>query len=139
MSPRPASCVLLAERHSGLTEGIRGLLSTVFDIVIMVSDKVSLLEGAKRLRPTLVVMDLSLASENTVGLLRQLHRDCPDLKAILLSVHDEASVAFSVLDAGAVGCVLKRGVATDLLPAVEAVLAGGTYVSSGFGPPAATK
>lgn len=132
MSPRSVSCVLLAERHSSLTEGIRGLLASMFDVVVMVADEVSLVEGAKRLRPAMAIVDLSLTGVSTADLLRRLQADCGGLKVLLLSVHDESAVARSVLEAGASGCVLKRAIVSDLLPAVEAVLGGSTYVSPGF-------
>jgi DNA-binding NarL/FixJ family response regulator len=132
MSPDRVSCVLLAERHSGLIEGIRGLLASAFDVVVMVADEVSLLEGARRLRPAVVVVDLSLTGRDSTILLNRLKAERAETKVILLSVYDEPAVARCVLEAGAVGCVLKRAIASDLLPAIEAVLAGSTYVSPGF-------
>jgi DNA-binding NarL/FixJ family response regulator len=53
----------------------------------------------------------------------------PDLRVLVLRVHDEPAVVSLILDAGASGYVLKRSAATDLLPAVEVALRGGTYVS----------
>jgi DNA-binding NarL/FixJ family response regulator len=53
----------------------------------------------------------------------------PDLRVLVLRVHDEPAVVSLILDAGASGYVLKRTAATDLLPAVEVALRGGTYVS----------
>ncbi|MDH5315762.1 MAG: hypothetical protein OEW44_04725, partial [Gemmatimonadota bacterium] len=61
MSNGSLSCVLLGDRHHGLTEGIRGLLETAFDVVIMVADEASLMAGAERIRPDVAVVDLSLA------------------------------------------------------------------------------
>ena len=55
------SCVLLADRHHGLTEGVRGLLATAFGSVVMVADEASLIEGAGRLQPDMAIVDLSLA------------------------------------------------------------------------------
>ncbi len=121
MSDRPLSCVLLADRHHGLTEGVRALLETAFDSVVMVADEASLLEGAARLRPGVAIVDLSLARDSGLGWLRELRRRCPGLKVIVLSVHDEQSVYRAAIEAGADAFVLKRAIATDLLPAVDAV------------------
>jgi two-component system secretion response regulator SsrB len=121
MSVKPPSCVLLADRHHGLTEGVRGLLETAFGTVVMVADQASLLEGAARLRPDLVVVDLSLARDGGLGWLLAVRQRCPDLKVIVLSVHDEDSVRAAAIAAGADAYVLKRAILTDLLPAVEAV------------------
>jgi len=123
MAEKPPSCVLLADRHHGLTEGVRGLLETAFGTVVMVADEASLLEGAARLRPDVAVVDLSLARDNGMGWLRAVRQRCPDLKVIVLSVHDEQSVRSAAMEAGADAFVLKRAIVTDLLPAVEAVRA----------------
>ncbi|MBE0625230.1 MAG: response regulator transcription factor [Burkholderiales bacterium] len=121
MSKNPLSCVLLADRHHGLTEGVRGLLATAFGTVVMVADEASLLEGAGRLQPDVAVVDLSLARDSGLGWLTALKRRCPELKVIALSVHDEQSVRKAALDAGADVFVLKRAIATELLSAVDAV------------------
>ena len=100
---------------------MRGLLETAFGTVVMVADEASLLEGASRLQPDVAVVDLSLARDSGLGWLRAVRERCPDLKVIVLSVHDEQSVRRAALAAGADAFVLKRAIATDLLPAVELV------------------
>ncbi len=120
----PLSCVLLADRHHGLTEGVRGLLETSFGTVVMVADEASLLEGAIRLRPEVAVVDLSLSQNGSLGWLQALRLRCPELKVIVLSVHDEQSVRRAAMEAGADAFVLKRAIASDLLNAVDAVRCG---------------
>lgn len=115
------SCVLLADRHHGLTEGVRGLLTTAFGSVVMVADEASLIEAADRLQPDMAIVDLSLAPDSQLNWLKALRVNCPGLKVIVLSVHDERSVREAVLRAGADAFVLKRAIATDLLDAVDAV------------------
>jgi len=124
MSEKPLSCVLLADRHHGLTEGVRGLLETAFGTVVMVADDASLLEAAGRLRPDVAVVDLSLARDSGLGWLRALRQRSPDLKVIVLSIHDEQAVRRAAMEAGANAFVLKRAIATDLLVAVERVRGG---------------
>ncbi len=113
------SCVLLADRHHGLTEGVRGLLETAFGVVVMVADETSLLEAAGRLQPEVAVVDLSLARDSSLGWLRTVRKRFPELKVVVLSVHDEQAVRRAAMEAGADAFVLKRAIATDLLPAVE--------------------
>jgi DNA-binding NarL/FixJ family response regulator len=122
-------CVLLANRHHGLSEGIRNLLDTTFSSVFMVADEASLIEGAARLQPAVVVMDLSLGAGNMFGVMQELRKRAPDAKVLLLSVHDEPTIAESAAAAGADAIVLKRAIASDLLPAVDAILAGQRYIS----------
>jgi two-component system secretion response regulator SsrB len=124
MPEEPPSCVLLADRHHGLTEGVRGLLETSFGTVVMVADEGSLLEVAGRLQPDVAVVDLSLARDSGLGWLRRLRQRCTDLKVIVLSVHDEQAVRRAAMEAGADAFVLKRAIATDLLAAVELVRSG---------------
>jgi DNA-binding NarL/FixJ family response regulator len=108
-------------------EGIRSLLGTEFDTVVMVADERSLCESAERLRPRLAVVDLSLAHGDVAGLLRRLRLRCDGLKVILLSAHVEPAVAQAVRDAGAEGLVNIREIASDLLDAVDDVLRGDAH------------
>lgn len=125
------SCVLLADRHHGLRDSVRGLLETAFETVFMVADEASLLEGAGRLKPAVVVFDLSLSAGDLPTLLARVAERAPEAKLLLLSVHDEPAVLNHALAAGADAVVLKRDLAINLLPAVEALLAGKGYHSPG--------
>ena len=123
------TCVLLGERHHSLSDGVRGLLETTFSAVFMVADLTSLAEGAERIQPMVIVVDLALAGGDLPSLLKTLRERAPATKVLLLSVHDEPTVAATAFAAGADGLVVKRAIATDLLPAVDAVLAGRRYAS----------
>jgi DNA-binding NarL/FixJ family response regulator len=113
------SCVLLADRHHGLSEGVRGLLETRFGAVLMVADEASLWEGLERVRPDMVIGDLSLSRRGCLGWVRELRQRWPEMKLVVISVHDEDASRRAVLEAGADAFVLRRAIATDLLPAVE--------------------
>lgn len=124
-----AGRVLLADRHQNMLEGIRNLLETVFDVVIMVADEKSLLDSLDKSKPDLVVVDLSLAVTEEINVARRIRKHDPDMKIIILSVHDEQTAVDACMSAGAAGFVLKRTAANDLIPAVFEVLKGRTYVS----------
>jgi DNA-binding NarL/FixJ family response regulator len=115
-------CVILAERHPGLVERVRGLLTVFFEVVVAVADEQSLMESAERLRPAMAVVDLSLPLQGNLLWIGRLRDRCPGIKLVLLSVHDEPGVRRSAIEAGADGFVLKRLVAADLLPTVESLL-----------------
>ncbi|MFN7986621.1 MAG: response regulator transcription factor [Thermoanaerobaculia bacterium] len=136
MSEKRLSCVLLADRHHGLAEGVRGLLETAFGSVVMVADETSMLEAAGRLSPDVAIVDLSLAQAGSLNWLRALRERCPDLKVIVLSVHDEPTVRRAALDAGADAFVLKRSIVTDLMPAVDLVRGGAGSAPRAAGPAA---
>jgi DNA-binding NarL/FixJ family response regulator len=128
MSKQLSDCVLLADRHHGLSEGIHGLLETIFSSVFLVADETSLIQGAGMLRPSVVGVDLSLGARNVLGLIRELRARAPGAKVLLLSVHDEPSVLRSAVAVGADGIVLKRAIATDLFLAVDEILAGRRFI-----------
>lgn len=125
-----AGCVLLAHRHQRLSEGLRGWLQASFDGVFVVADRASLIAGAQRLQPVLLVVDLALAEGRLAALLAELQRQAPGSCTLLLSEHDDASADTAALAAGAAGVVHICSLATDLSIAVDTVLAGRRFSSS---------
>ena len=133
--------VVLADSHSPMLEGVRSLLEGRFEAVVMVADESSLLQTVEKVRPGLAIVDISFPrmdpnSGNIVALLRERF---PELQLILLSVHDEPVAAQRMLEMGAAAFVLKRSATTDLLPAIEKVLGGATFVSPAVGLPGADR
>ena len=131
MSGTEMNCVLLADPHRGVSDAVRGLLSTAFDVVVMVADEISLFESASRLRSELAVVDLAVSRGNSLDLVRRLRSRFPDMKMIIVSVDGQPSVSRCVMEAGANAFVVKRALATDLLAATDAVRSGQHYVSPG--------
>jgi len=133
MALHRAGSAILADRHTALSEGVRGLLETTFQTVYTVADAKSLLEGAERLSPALIVLDLSLGGNEFSLLMNEIHQLSPETPVLVLSVHDQAIVARTALACGAQSIVLKRCIGSDFLTAISAVLCGEKYVSPGFG------
>jgi DNA-binding NarL/FixJ family response regulator len=129
MSTEEIKCVVLADRHHTLSEGIRVLLQHEFQAVVTVSDELSLLESALRMQPSIVIADLALTRGDCFGWLRRLLARCPESRVIVLSPYDEPSVKREAFDAGAAGVVYKYDISSQLVPAVNEVLAGGRYES----------
>lgn len=119
-----ALSVVVAEGHPGLAEGLRGLLSTTFDCVVAVADELSLAESVSRFRPDLAVVDLALGGGNIGGLIQRLRTRFPGIRVLVVGAYDEMCAAESTVRAGADGFVVTHRIATDLLPAVDAVLGG---------------
>jgi len=134
-------CVLLGAPDPRLAEGVRGLLESAFDGVFIVADRASLVTGAQRLEPSLVVIDVALARGDIAELLHAVRDRLPGARMLLLSAYDEPTVAVTAFAAGADGVVLKRAIATDLLPAVDELLAGRRYASpvAAYGPAGAPR
>ena len=95
----------------------------------MVADEGSLLEAAEKIKPDLIIADLSLPVTMEINIARRLHKAFPEIKLIILSVHDESSAINECMEAGAAGFVLKRTAVNDLVPAIEAILQDGSYIS----------
>jgi DNA-binding NarL/FixJ family response regulator len=109
--------------------GVRLLLKDRFEVSVRVADHHSLRDMVKSSQFDLVIADLSIPISSGENVARLLKRLSPELRVIILSVHDEPAVVHECLAAGAQGFVLKRAAVNDLIPAVEAVLRGDTYVS----------
>ena len=121
--------VLLADIHQNMLAGVRSVLENMFEKVFMVADEASLLDAAEMIKPDLIIADLSLPVTSEINIARRLNKNFPEIKLIILSVHDESSAVNECMEAGAQGFVLKRTVVNDLVPAIEAVLQDDSYVS----------
>jgi DNA-binding NarL/FixJ family response regulator len=121
--------VLLADIHQNMLAGVRSVLENMFEKVFMVADEASLLDAAEMIKPDLIIADLSLPVTSEINIARRLNKNFPEIKLIILSVHDESSAVNECMEAGAKGFVLKRTAVNDLVPAIEAVLQNDSYVS----------
>ena len=122
-------CVILADVHHPMLAATGGLLEGIFDTIMMVSSFESLLDAAQRIRPDLIVADLSLPSSDGQKLLLKLDKRLKKFKVIILGTYNETDIVNSIMKKGVRGYVLKQSTATDLLQAVDKVLGGETYVS----------
>ena len=121
--------LLLADDHAIVVEGLRRLLQPEFDFVGAVGDGWALLEAAERLKPDVIVADVSMPLLNGIEAVRRLKKVCPRAKVIILSMHGDVEVAVGALKAGASGYVLKHSAAEALSNAIWEVLEGRIYVS----------
>jgi len=96
------------------------------------SDGLEAVHKVKELHPDLIVLDLGLPTLNGIEAARQIRKLSPGSKILFLTQESSADVVQAALNSGAQGYVLKARAVTDLLPAVEAVLNGGHFVSSGL-------
>jgi DNA-binding NarL/FixJ family response regulator len=124
--------ILLAEDHAILREGIRSLLASVpeLEVVGEAEDGLQAVAQARQLQPDIILIDLSMPLMNGTEAIKQIkHRD-PHTRLIVMTVHKSEAHVRAALDAGAVGYLLKDDTHLDLLAAIRAVTAGGTYLSS---------
>lgn len=128
-TPTPRARLLLADDHRIVAEGLRTLLAPEFDLVGIVEDGRALLEAAVRLRPDVIVADISMPQLNGIDALVQLRRENPQVRVVFLTMHAEIAYARRALEAGAAGYVLKHSATAELVAAIRAALAGKTYLT----------
>jgi DNA-binding NarL/FixJ family response regulator len=121
--------VLLADDHQIVAEGLRSLLEPEFELVGIVTDGREAVAAALKLRPDVVVMDITMPSLNGIEAAHQLRAAGLSVKVVFLTMHRDAAYAARALDAGAAGFVLKIAAAAELKTAVHQALQGGTYVT----------
>jgi len=121
--------VILADAHANILEGIRRMLVNKTGSMLMVAKSGALIRVVEKMLPDLVIDDLSLPISGQENIVRLLKKHAPATKLIIMSMHDEGTVLNEVMAAGAEGFLLKRRIATDLLPAITAVCQGRRYIS----------
>jgi DNA-binding NarL/FixJ family response regulator len=122
--------VLIAEDHRVVAEGLVRLLSDRYEIVDTVRDGGDVLEAALRLCPDVILLDMSMPHVSGLEAMRQLREHRVQSRVIVLTMHADPHVAVEALKAGASGFVLKESSGDELLAALDAVLAGATYLAA---------
>jgi DNA-binding NarL/FixJ family response regulator len=101
-------------------------------VICEVSDGLEAVQKAVELKPDLILLDIGLPNLNGIAVARQIRDFAPDSKIIFVSQESSADVVQEALSTGARGYVTKMRAGTDLLLAVEGVLEGGQFISSGL-------
>jgi DNA-binding NarL/FixJ family response regulator len=125
--------VLLADDHPLFLTALRSLLEPECDIVGAVSDGRALVEEATRLKPEVIVMDISLPRLNGIDAARQIKKEQPEAKILFVTMHANLAYLKDALIAGASGYVLKTSAREELLGALQDVIRNRIHVSAGFG------
>lgn len=121
--------VLLADDHPNLLEAEANLLGSTYEVTQRVGDGQSLVEAAMKLKPDLIVTDISMPILNGIEAAKKLKVSGCLSKVIFLTVHTDLDYVRACLATGALGYVVKAHMAADLLPALREVLAGRIFVS----------
>lgn len=105
------------------------LLESEVEIVGTVGDGRALLAEAPRLKPDIIVLDISMPRLNGLDAGQQIKKILPDVKLIFLTVHDDPDMVVQAFRLGASGYVLKRSAASELFQAIKEVFGGKVYVT----------
>jgi DNA-binding NarL/FixJ family response regulator len=127
MNPRPR--ILLADDHTILLAAFEQLLSPACEVVGTVTDGRKLLEAAPRLKPDLIVLDISMPLLSGIEACRHLQPKLPDTRWIFLTVNEDPDIAAEALRLGASGFLLKSSAASELFSAIQMAMEGRRYVT----------
>jgi DNA-binding NarL/FixJ family response regulator len=124
--------ILVADDHEIVRQGLRALLETQpgWQVVAEAVDGREALDKAKRLRPDVVVLDVSMPNLNGLEATRQIRKALPETEVLILTMHDSEQLVREVLEAGARGYVLKSDAGRELVTAVESVRKSKPYFTS---------
>ena len=121
--------VLLADDHVPILAQTMNLLASEFEIVGSVGNGLDLVDVAVRLDPDVVVLDITMPGCDGIEAARRLKRVGCRAHLVFLTVHEDADYVHAALDAGGEACVAKARLASDLVPAIHAALAGQHFES----------
>lgn len=123
--------ILLADDESAVLDRVRRLLESEFRVVGTAADGQALLAAAERLKPDVILADISMPVLNGFEAARRLKSASPETRIIFLTVHEEPTIVMEAMEIGVRGYVIKRSAAQDLITAIREVLQGRPFVSPG--------
>ncbi len=123
--------ILLADDHNIVRQGLKSLIKSEqrMEVIGEADNGRKTINLAKKLQPDLIIMDVSMPDLNGIEATRQIVHNNPNIKVLGLSMHSDRRFVAGLLDAGAVGYMLKDAAFDELAHAILAVAAGGTYIS----------
>lgn len=121
--------ILIADDHSLVRRGLRSVLEAQTEWIVCgeAQDGREAVKLALKLRPDIVLLDVTMPELNGLDATRQIYRRLPGTPILILTMHESEELCGEAIQAGASGCVLKSDSPRQLLAAVEAVAAGGKY------------
>lgn len=122
--------VLLAEDHAIVREGLCALIRKQSDMEVYEAENgLQAIEQSQRIKPDVVIMDISMPSINGIEATQQIKANMSDVKVLALSVHDRREYVMGMIKAGVSGYLLKDCVCSELVQAIRKVMKNESYLS----------
>ena len=124
--------ILLADDHEVMREGLKLLINAQPDMEVAgeAGDGMSAWRQAKDHQPDVVIMDVSMPQMDGAKATEKLKKECPEVKVLALTAHEDKGYVSRLMRAGASGYLLKMAAAAELIKAIRAVAAGAIYLDS---------
>jgi DNA-binding NarL/FixJ family response regulator len=125
--------ILLADDHALMLDGFSSLLEPKYAVVGTADNGKALVEAAIRLKPELIILDITMPTLNGIDAAREIRKHLPQVKLLFVTMHTSPTYLQAALEAGANGYAVKSSGRNEILAAVEKVLGGSRYITPGVG------
>ena len=121
--------ILLADDFAATRESLQAILAPHFEIAAIVANGRDLVEAALRLKPDLIILDVTMPLLNGIRAARQIRKSLPETKLLFVTMHTSSAYMQAAFDAGGAGYLVKSSAREEILAAVVKVLEGETYIT----------
>src|SRR6056297_149397 len=126
--------VFIAEDHQLFRDGLKAMLASKegLEVIGEASDGLEAINSIKKKQPDLLLLDLSMPRLSGISVIKELRRLFPDMRILVLTIHESDQYVIETFEAGANGYCIKDASRDELLLAINSVLNGKTYISPGI-------
>ncbi len=126
--------VFIVEDHQLFREGLKSMLNNRGDIEIVgeAEDGLDAIRKIRQTQPEMVLLDLSIPKVSGISVLKEIKRDLPEIKFLVLTIHESDQYVLEAFDAGVDGYCIKDASRPELMVAIDSVLQGKSYISPGI-------
>jgi DNA-binding NarL/FixJ family response regulator len=126
--------IFVVDDHMVVREGLKALINAQADMTVIgeAGEGAAALQQIQAAQPDVVIMDISMPGLNGIKATEELHNAYPNVKVLVLSIHEDTSYLRQMLAVGASGYLIKHTIAEALIQAIRSVAAGGLYLDPGI-------
>ena len=122
--------ILIADDHAVVRAGLRAVIQSdpTLNIIAEATGGLEALSLIEKTQPDVIVLDLSMPDMDGIMVTKELHAKYPDIRILILTVHEDEAMLREVMRSGASGYILKHAAEKDLIEAIKLIVAGDIYV-----------